>query len=100
MSILIKGMKMPYSCYDCPLTNDGFYLCKGVKPYKQLENECEERKPDWCPLIEVPPHGDLIDRDVLKENGELVNEDMGLYSYQGIAMVSINSARAVIEAEE
>jgi len=46
------------------------------------------------------PHGDLIDRDALKENGDLVNEEMGLYSYQGIAMDSINSARAVIKEEK
>lgn len=46
------------------------------------------------------PHGDLIDRDALKENGNIVNEDMGLYSYQGISMDSINFARAVIKAEE
>ena len=68
MSIIIEGMEMPASCYFCPLTNDGFYLCKANNPYKHLEDECEERRPDWCPLIEVPePHGRLIDADAYGE---------------------------------
>ena len=46
------------------------------------------------------PHGDLIDRDELKENGELVNENIGLYSFQGISMESIKNARTIIKAEQ
>ena len=63
MSILIKGMEMPTSCYFCPMTNDGFYLCKANNPYRQLEDDCEEHRPSWCPIVELPTHGDLIDRD-------------------------------------
>ena len=55
MSVLIKGKNMPPNCYLCDLTNDGFYLCKATPPhpYRSLENDCEERRPDWCPLIEM-----------------------------------------------
>lgn len=67
MSILIKGMEIPKSCYFCPMTNDGFYLCKANNPYRQLEDDCEERRPSWCPLVPVPEHGRLIDADSLKE---------------------------------
>lgn len=99
MSVVIKGMKMPKSCLHC-------FCMRGCPAARRRQNEAEPMFPrtyrhDDCPLGDVPtPHGDLIDRDALKENGELVNEDMGLYSYQGIAMDSINSARAIIEAEE
>ena len=58
-------IEMPTSCYYCPMTNDGFYLCKATSPFKELEDDCEERRPEWCPLVPVPEHGDLIDRDAL-----------------------------------
>lgn len=54
--ILIKGMEMPYNCGHC-------FLRRG---------ECKERiympnRPSNCPLIPVPDHGDLIDRDMVLE---------------------------------
>ena len=73
MSVCVKGMYLPPSCYFCPMTNDGLYICKANNPHKLLEEDCEERRPDWCPLIEVPePHGELIDMDdFLSEWSEL-----------------------------
>ena len=61
-------MEMPKSCYYCPMANDGFYLCKATSPFKELEDDCEERRPDWCPLIPIPAHGDLVERDWLLKN--------------------------------
>lgn len=67
MGVFVKGMYLPPNCYFCPMTNDGFYLCKANNPHKQLEDDCEERRPNWCPLIEVSePHGRLGDLDELK----------------------------------
>ena len=40
----------PKSCYECPCTNEGFYQCMVTD--KQLEDDCEERRPEWCPIIE------------------------------------------------
>lgn len=51
MGVFIKGMEMPESCYRCPMANDDFYLCGATEKY--LENDSEERRPDWCPLVEV-----------------------------------------------
>ena len=59
-------IEMPTSCYYCPMTNDGFYLCKATSPFKELEDDCEECKPQWCPLLPVPEHGRLIDADALE----------------------------------
>ncbi len=50
MSVLIKGMEMPTSCWECP-----FERC--------ALRALVDRHPD-CPLVEVPfPHGRLIDAD-------------------------------------
>lgn len=66
MSIIIHGIKMPTSCWDCPCA----YFTEGVH-----HNYCQavgydteitdDGKPDWCPLIELPPHGRLVDADAL-----------------------------------
>lgn len=53
MSIVIKNIGLPSNCYICGLTNDGFYLCHATHPYRMLTNDCEERRPDWCPLVDI-----------------------------------------------
>ena len=102
MSILIKGMEMPTSCGDCKA-----FVC-----YKQWAGDmgdcfcgitkedakAKEKNAD-CPLVPFPPHGDLIDRDTLREewleNGE--NE----YVYDTNAFLdSLDDAPTIIEAEE
>ena len=61
MDILIKNMEMPKSCEKCPLkcvvkSNPMIITNKGVSRLTKEKN---------CPLIPVPEHGDLIDRDAL-----------------------------------
>lgn len=69
MSILVKGMEMPKSCYSCllkrrngmdivcPVTQEMFSVADVNILFYRL---------DSCPLIEVPePHGRLIDADAL-----------------------------------
>ncbi len=78
MSILIRGMEMPKSCWQCQLLeghrDDG--LCKAANRwlddddyfdwYQYQEGDIDTSKPINCPLIEVPtPHGDLIDINAL-----------------------------------
>jgi len=63
MSIMIKGMQMPESCFGCRFRHDGYCFAK-----EQQDNRPEweqDKKPDWCPLIPVPPHGRLGDLDEL-----------------------------------
>lgn len=73
--VAIKNAVVPPSCYLCPMTNDGFYLCKANNPYRQLEDDCEERRPDWCPLVSVPPHSRLIDADALAKTLGITDMD-------------------------
>lgn len=76
--VLIKGMKMPTSCMDCPFK--GFDRASGrgnictidesITLYAALDGlDVKFVKMGNCPLIEVPPHGRLI-----IEDGEIVNE--------------------------
>ena len=69
--ILIRGMEMPKRCIDCPCEYDCI-LCKATGNQFMYRSEanggyvdfCDTRMPD-CPLIELPPHGRLIDADAL-----------------------------------
>lgn len=64
MSVLIKGMEMPKSCESCPCkTADAFgglgCQATGYIPLRKVNQD----RPDNCPLVEIPPHGRLIDAD-------------------------------------
>lgn len=70
MSILIKGLKIPKNCCECfafKTNASGMMFCRAGKT--AFEKEDAEWLPlrvsDHCPLIELPDHGDLIDRDAL-----------------------------------
>ena len=66
MSILIKGMKLPKKCCDCILLPaeidwDGQWECPITERIVHKYVEERKSKPPDCPLIEIPPHGRLID---------------------------------------
>lgn len=68
MGIYIKGMEMPMRCADCWLMDGEDHWCCAMRG-KPLESNYYygiKDRPDWCPLIEVPPHGRLIDADALR----------------------------------
>ena len=62
MSILIKGIEMPTSCYDCPFMYGRRY-CRANSKIEFNDPDYSELKGryDGCPLIPVPSHGNLID---------------------------------------
>lgn len=66
MSLLIKGVELPNNCTECPCLDDEYFLCKAVNRQPEDENIIK-RRPDFCPIIEIPQHGDLIDADKLVE---------------------------------
>ena len=59
MSIVIPNMKMPKTCRECHM-RDGYWCyidrCVG-------ETMRNERRRKDCPLVELPPHGRLVDAD-------------------------------------
>ena len=68
MGIYVKGIEMPQICEVCPLV-DRFvtvdFKTITCKVTKKLRPDSCLTRPDSCPLIEVPPHGRLIDADAL-----------------------------------
>lgn len=65
MSVLINGMEMPKNCGECllaKLSQTGESLICNY----MLSRVSWEERPFDCPLIEVPPHGRLIDADALE----------------------------------
>ena len=72
MSVLIKGMEMPTACAYCELI-DSLEICPC---YNMMHDEfwanktLQHQRHSGCPLIEVPPHGRLIDADAVVEDLE------------------------------
>ena len=104
MSVLIKGMEMPHSCVGCRFCEHGsineWDLYCGIDN-KHIGNWDDKhinngwRHPD-CPLVEVPPHGRLIDAEKLFKKG--VNLDWSLQKW--VSEVDIGLMPTIIEAEE
>ena len=95
--ILIKGMEMPNICAYCFIESSECNLHESVNIWK-------ERHPD-CPLIELPPHGRLIDA-TFEENhygSMLLNPtpDVTVEDRKKAKAIidALHMARTVIEAE-
>lgn len=107
MSVVIRGMKMPKSCDECPC----YYETEGA-----WRNECEvlgkeyiadDYRPEWCPLIELPAgHGQLIDADELAKEIQTLQkyrfsiEDPEIFVSRRAVMQAISDNPTVIKAEE
>jgi len=91
MSILIKGMEMPKRCLDCP-----FLITRDNDDCILQSDEANAKFESWddmkasCPLIELPPHGRLIDADAI--------QDYNVETF-GQRLLIIDTAPTVIEAE-
>jgi len=87
MSILIKGMEMPKNCRQC------FYKRSGCP-----RNKYNQGRPTDCPLVEVKPHGRLIDADELKGK-DFRYEIHGIPTARVIFARAIENAPTIIDAE-
>ena len=92
MSITIKSMEMPYSCAECKLVHDltgyGDYECPLGVGTANLE------RPAACPLIELPPHGRLVDADALFES------DFGGEPFKSVIRRVLMQAPTIIPADK
>lgn len=109
MSVLIKGMEMP-SCNDCPLAGD--FKCNLMPSIPALCKEYDMavqngKRLNNCPLVEIPPHGRLIDADALEDRcsrqaTDEWNKSTGTnwgYAYATFES-DVEDAPTIIEAEE
>ena len=111
MSFIVP-MEKPKRCGLCPCFQAEHPMhCQAVKAHKdkRIIAPYGAPIPDWCPLIELPPHGRLGDLDAIYEeisNGNKAYNGIEGYDgeYPNIANVddcleAIKYADTVIEAE-
>lgn len=101
MSVLVKGMDMPEKCSECRMqTDEGF--CSAM-PKEFCGYVSDEKRSEWCPLVEVPePHGDLIDRDEVRNDvfrHLSIKGEENLLPAEKSIFGNLIKAKAVIEAE-
>lgn len=87
MSVLIKGMEMPKNCRECRFGYDG--KCFAEQPFHRFFMGDTHK----CPLIELPPHGRLIDADALMEDAQHKGK------YDVVNAYDIANAPTILEAE-
>lgn len=95
--IYISGMEMPESCWRCEIGNAEqmdnrpcpFYSIDGEEQKKYADS----RHPD-CPLIPVPDHGDLIDKQYAYQNTMTLGEHT-----RKIVLKQIDALPVVIPAD-
>ena len=100
MSVLIKGTEKPDHCLLC------FAFRNGICAVEKKEVVLSKGVQEWCPLVEIPPHGDLIDRDKLKN--DIPETDADCFEncrdctllYQEDVWDIIDDVPTVIESEE
>ena len=86
MSVVVKGMKMPDSCYHCKIAEScGHYIA----------NYIDRRHPE-CPLIALPDkHGRLVDADALDPDADYYDGDYWAYS-----VAQVCNAPTIVESED
>jgi len=107
MSILIKGMEMPENCFECPCCRhdsvDGIKAEQCNLTLDVFDANYFERwnsRAQNCPLIELPPHGRLIDADKLKSRLVLDNDSNELQRISADILKWIDIQETVIEGSE
>ena len=105
MSVLIKGMEMPSCCMFCTISNSSG--CGMMNPpVLMTTKEMLADRPDWCPLVPIPPHGRLIDADEFDERirqaGGMCEEELTEDFKDGVQTVlaMLKTQTTIIPAEE
>ena len=97
MGVYIKNMEMPTRCADCKMYVEDIYCCHLL--HREIENPWADDGVELdCPLIEIPPHGRLIDADAIRAD---IDEKRPGRSYEDAwALTIMDAAPAVIEADK
>jgi len=118
MSILIKGMQMPFSCTECPLaiteqrleyidedSQKIMYLYNCLYKPEDIEDgwarfsKVDSKRQDWCPLVELPKHhGKLIDEQEIRNGMNRVLTQPQRPTWDDVYN-AIEEMNATIEAE-
>ena len=98
MKIYIEEKDIPESCFDCPFMLHRSFCLVNTK-IEFTDEEYSELKGRYigCPLVPLPPHGDLIDRSALVIRTAVPLDGK---PYQYVHIDHIKAAPAVIKAKE
>lgn len=96
--LLIKGLEMPSECEFCPMCEDIGGLGCRVNHLVILRRHGQAR-PSWCPLVEVPAHGRLVDADLLYDKWMWGSTDRTAET-KCIELIDLSLAPTVLEASE
>ena len=108
MDVLVKNVSMPNHCLECwncdkNFTSPNLGVIENWICLLRMKFVPADKRPDWCPLVEVEPHGRLIDADALLD--ELLPDpilECGCPDPEGIEEFCdwIDSAPTVIEGSK
>ena len=98
--ILIRNMEMPKGCYDCTLLNEDYdpYTCPIDQHCLGLVSDTKRSKK--CQLVEIPKHGELIERDYIRKAFEVLFRNYLPEPQVREAYRIINNAPTVIPASK
>ena len=101
MSIYIPGISVS-CCLDCPCAewqkiedDDIMWICSAVVPSRRIKYKFLYDRQAWCPLLEVPPHGRLVDVSKLPFNEVRLDE----YGDWWMNVEDIETAPTIIPAD-
>lgn len=116
MGVYIPNMEMPKNCDGCQIMTYEDTNCISVHELYcgcpivfRAHPQHEERRPDYCPLIEVPKHGRLIDADALRslydniayDADGITNEEFDKMTVSvAVIRQNIDDMPTIIEAED
>lgn len=101
MSIIIHGIDMPKNCFFCCFASWTSICSKRAvcSIVKKSFDVADNARPDECPILELKPHGRLIDADALEEEPCDVVEDRFQYAVFGHSNDQIRNAPTIIERD-
>ena len=105
MSVIVKGVEMPQNCKTCPFSDhEAWCLIPG--DWRERYYCPDDERSEYCPLIELPPHGRMIDADepmakisTMMQEPDYQHEGEGWMVGLIMARDAIDEAPTVIEAE-
>ena len=100
MSVIVKNMEMPKNCRTCPMLFDGhnYRWCNITGESLGIE-ETDNGRDEYCPLIELPPHGRLIAEKTITEIRYHDADGYHIVNGEQLCELEID-ADTVIEAED
>ena len=99
MSILIKGLDLPEKI-ESEMVIEFVDDIHG-KRYARVYDYKFGGLTNWCEVVSVPPHGDLIDRDAfMKENEYFTDRDFNNPQYDTTLRELVDIAPVIIPADK